>query len=169
MGSTPVPTSSDFHSSDLFPEDLATSRGDSKASPLYQRLLSALISEDSVSINEDFGVDGFGAMHDLDDDLDFSVLNNMVECNGFRKNERLELDESEDDGSAVLFKGVNKSFHHCNGKFSDHSPINFLDIQYDKLGIDEKIYLEAQSIGISLEPMVNSLVLNRLECYWPYC
>lgn len=145
MGSTPVLTSSDFDSR-VFPEELATSRVDSKDSPLYQRLLSALISEDSMGVNEDLQVDGFGAMHDLDDDSEFSVLNNM-EFNGFKKTERLELDESEDNGSAILFKGVN-----------NNSPFDFLDIQYDKLGIDEKIYLEAQSIGISLEPMVYSLV-----------
>ncbi|CAE5989987.1 unnamed protein product [Arabidopsis arenosa] len=149
MGPTPILTSSEFDSR-VFPEELATSRADSKASPLYQRLLSALISEDSMGVNEDLQVDGFGAMHD--DDSEFSVLNNM-EFNGFRNSERLELDESEDDGSAILFKGVNKSAHHCNGKFPDTSPVDFLDIQYDKLGIDEKIYLEVQSLGISLEPM----------------
>ncbi|CAA7022255.1 unnamed protein product [Microthlaspi erraticum] len=150
---SPVMSSSDFDSRDLCPEELATSRVDFKASPLYQRLLSALISEDSISVNEDIQVDGFGAMHDLDDDSEFSVLNNMVDFNGFRNNERLDLDESEDDGSAILYKSFNKSAHHCNGKFSDYSPIDFLDIQYDKLGIDEKIYLEAQSIGLSIEPM----------------
>lgn len=158
MGPSPVLTSSDFDSRDLFPEELATSRVDSKASPLYQRLLSALISEDSMNVNEDLQVDGFGAMHDLEDDSEFSVLNNMVEFNGFRNNERLDLDEPEDDGSGNLCKGINKPAHLCNGKFSDHSPIDFSEIPYDKLGIDEKIYLEAQSIGISLEPMVYSLV-----------
>jgi hypothetical protein len=149
MGPTPVLTSSEFDSP-VFPEELATSRADSKASPLYQRLLSALISEDSMGVNEDLQVD-------LDDDSEFSVLNNM-EFNGFRNNERLELDESENDGSAILFKGVDKSAHHCNGKFPDNSPIDFVDIQYDKLGIDEKIYLEAQSLGISIDLMVYGLV-----------
>jgi len=57
-----------------------------------------------------------------------------------------------------LFKGVDKSAHHCNGKFPDNSPIDFVDIQYDKLGIDEKIYLEAQSLGISIDLMVYGLV-----------
>ncbi|KAF8048959.1 hypothetical protein N665_2344s0002 [Sinapis alba] len=139
----------DFDSRDLYPEKLATSTVDSKASPLYHRLLSALISEDSMSINEDLQVDGFGAMPDLDDNSEFSGLKN----NGFRSNERLEHDESEDDGSATMFNGFNNSAYHCNGKFLDHSPIDFSDIPYHKLGIDEKIYLEFQSIGISLEPM----------------
>ncbi|CAH8353365.1 unnamed protein product [Eruca vesicaria subsp. sativa] len=130
MGPSPVLTSPDFDSRDLYPKELSTSSVDSKASPLYHRLLSALISEDS---NEDLQVDGFGAMHDLDDHSEFSVMNN-----GFRNNERLEHDEAP---------------YHYNGKFSDHSPIDFSDIPYDKLGIDEKIYLEVQSIGISLEPM----------------
>ncbi|KAJ0239116.1 hypothetical protein HA466_0236220 [Hirschfeldia incana] len=138
---------SDFDSRDLYPEELATSRVDSKASPLYHRLLSALICEDSMSINEDLHVDGFGAMmHDLDEDSEYSGLNE----NGFRNNGDYE---SEDGGSAVLLNGFNNSAYHCNGKFLDHSPIDFSDIPYDKLGIDEKIYLEAQSIGISLEPM----------------
>ncbi|KAJ0254215.1 hypothetical protein HA466_0107520 [Hirschfeldia incana] len=149
MSPSPVLTSPDFDSRNLYPEELATSSVDSKASPLYHRLLSALISEDSMSINEDLQVDGFGAMPGLDDDSEFSVLKN----NGFRNNERLEHDESEDDGSAILFNGFNNSAYQCNGKFSDHSPIDFSDIPYDKLGIDEKIYLEVQSIGISLEPM----------------
>ncbi|CAF2163196.1 unnamed protein product [Brassica napus] len=145
--SSPVLTSSDFDSRDLYPEELATSSVDSKASPLYHRLLSALISEDSMSINEDVHVDGFGAIHDLDEDSEFSVLND----NGFRNNDDYE---SEDGASAILFNGFNKSaYYHCNGKILDHSPIDFSDIPYDKLGIDEKIYLEAQSIGISLEPM----------------
>ncbi|CAH8300294.1 unnamed protein product [Eruca vesicaria subsp. sativa] len=139
VGPSPVLTSSDFDSRDLYPEELPKSRVDSKASPLYHRLLSALISEDSMSIDEDLHVDGFGAMHDPDDDSEFRVLNDNY--------------ESEDDGSAILFNGFNKSAYHCNGKFLDHSPIDLSDIPYDKLGIDEKIYLEAQSIGISLEPM----------------
>ncbi|CAN6874210.1 hypothetical protein Bca4012_077546 [Brassica carinata] len=144
---SPVLTSSDFDSRDLYPEELATSSVDSKASPLYHRLLSALISEDSMSINEDVHVDGFGAMHDLDEDSEFSVLND----NGFRNNDDYE---SEDGGSAILFSGlINSAYYHCSGKILDHSPIDFSDIPYDKLGIDEKIYLEAQSIGISLEPM----------------
>nr|VDC98105.1 unnamed protein product [Brassica rapa] len=144
---SPVLTSSDFDSRDLYPEELATSSLDSEASPLYHRLLSALISEDSMSINEDVHVDGFGAIHDLDEDSEFSVLND----NGFRNNDDYE---SEDGASAILFNGFNKSaYYHCNGKILDHSPIDFSDIPYDKLGIDEKIYLEAQSIGISLEPM----------------
>ncbi|KAH0917032.1 hypothetical protein HID58_024692 [Brassica napus] len=146
MGPSPVLTPPDFDSRDLYPEELATRSVDSKASPLYHRLLSALISEDSMSVNEDLQVDEFGAMHDLDDHSEFSVLMN----NGFRNHEWLEHDESED---AILFKGVNNSAYHCNDKFSDHSPIDFSNIPYDKLGIDEKIYLEAQSIGISLEPM----------------
>ncbi|XP_056843111.1 uncharacterized protein LOC108812731 isoform X2 [Raphanus sativus] len=149
MGPSPVLTSPDFDSRDLYPEELATRSVDSKASPLYHRLLSALISEDSMSINEDLQVDGFGAMPGLDDDSEFSV----VKSNGFRNNERLEHDESEDDGSGILLNGFINSDYHCNGKFSDHSPIDFSDIPYDKLGIDEKIYLEAQSIGISLESM----------------
>ncbi|CAN7047654.1 unnamed protein product [Brassica rapa subsp. trilocularis] len=146
MGPSPVLTPPDFDSRDLYPEELATRTVDSKASPLYHRLLSALISEDSMSVNEDLQVDEFGAMHDLDDHSEFSVLMN----NGFRNHEWLEHDESED---AILFKGVNNSAYHCNDKFSEHSPIDFSNIPYDKLGIDEKIYLEAQSIGISLEPM----------------
>ncbi|KAG2266959.1 hypothetical protein Bca52824_074038 [Brassica carinata] len=146
MGPSPVLTPPDFDSRDLYPEELATRSVDSKASPLYHRLLSALIFEDSMSVNEDLQVDEFGAMHDLDDHSEFSVLMN----NGFRNHEWLEHDESED---AILFKGVNNSAYHCNDKFSDHAPIDFSNIPYDKLGIDEKIHLEAQSIGISLEPM----------------
>ncbi|KAF2532588.1 hypothetical protein F2Q70_00031142 [Brassica cretica] len=87
---SPVLTSSDFDSRDLYPEELATSSVDSKASPLYHRLLSALISEDSLSINEDVHVDGFGAMHDLDEDSEFSVLND----NGFRNNDDYESEDA---------------------------------------------------------------------------
>ncbi|VVB11109.1 unnamed protein product [Arabis nemorensis] len=148
MDTTPAGTSSDFSNREIFPEELATSRVDSKAAPLYQRLLSALISEDSMSVNEDLQFDGFGA----DAESEFSVLNQMVEFNGYRS-DRLELDELEDDMSVIPLKGVNNSAHHVNGRFSDHLSSDFSDVQYETLGIDEKIYLEAQSIGICLEPM----------------
>uniref|UniRef100_A0A1J3FJG8 Uncharacterized protein n=1 Tax=Noccaea caerulescens TaxID=107243 RepID=A0A1J3FJG8_NOCCA len=148
MGTTPVGISSDFNSRETFPEELATSRADSKAAPLYQRLLSALISEDSTSVNEDLQFDGFGA----DAESEFSVLNHMVEFNGYRS-DRLDFDELEDDVSVIPLKGVNSSAHHVNGRFSDHLSADFSDIQYETLGIDEKIYMEAQSIGICLDPM----------------
>jgi hypothetical protein len=148
MGTTPGGTSSDFDSHEIFPEELASSKVDSKAAPLYQRLLSALISEDSASVNEDLQFDGFGA----DVESEFSVLNHMMEFNGYRS-DRLEFDELEDDVSVIPLKGVNSSAHHVNGRLSDHLSIDFSDIQYETLGIDEKIYMEAQSIGICLDPM----------------
>lgn len=151
MGITSVGTSSDFDSREIFPEELATTRVDSKATPLYQRLLSALISEDSTSVNEDLQFDGFGA----DAESEFNVLNHMVEFNGYRS-DRLEIDELENDVPGIPLKGVNSSAHHVNGRLSDHFSIDFSNIQYETLGIDEKIYMEAQSIGICLEPMVCS-------------
>ncbi|KAF8091668.1 hypothetical protein N665_0438s0001 [Sinapis alba] len=149
MGTTPVVRSSDFEGREKLPEGLTTSRVDSKASPLYQRLLSALISEDSASVNEDLQFDGFGA----DAESEFSDLNHM-EFNGYRS-DKLELDELEDDVSVISLKGVDSSAHNVNGRFTDHLSIDFSDIQYETLRIDEKIYLEAQSIGICLEPMPN--------------
>ncbi|XP_019088010.1 PREDICTED: uncharacterized protein LOC104727677 [Camelina sativa] len=148
MGTTPGGTSSEFDNREIFPEELASSNVDSKAAPLYHRLLSALISEDSTSVNEDLQFDGFGA----DVESEFSVLNHMVEFNGYRS-DRLEFDELEDDVSVIPLKGVNSSSHHVNGRFSDHFSMDFSDIQYENLGIDEKIYMEAQSIGICLDPM----------------
>ncbi|XP_013598523.1 PREDICTED: uncharacterized protein LOC106306446 isoform X1 [Brassica oleracea var. oleracea] len=149
MSTTPVGTSSDFDGREKFSEGLTTSRVDSKASPLYQRLLSALISEDSASVNEDLQFDGFGA----DAESEFSALNHM-EFNGYRS-DKLEFDELEDDVSVIPLKGVNSSAHIVSGRFTDHLYADFSDIQYETLGIDEKIYLEAQSIGICLEPMAN--------------
>ncbi|CDY46707.1 BnaC07g42120D [Brassica napus] len=149
MGTTPVGTSSDFDGCEKIPEGLTTSRVDSKASPLYQRLLSALISEDSASVNEDLQFDGFGA----DAESEFSALNH-VEFNGYRC-DKLEFDELDDDVSVIPLKGGNSSPHNVNGRFTDHLSADFSDIQYETLGIDEKIYLEAQSIGICLEPMAN--------------
>lgn len=147
MGSTPVGSASDFDGRDIFSEELTTSRDDSKATPLYQRLLSALISEDSTSVNDDLQ---FGA----EDESELSVLNHM-EFNGYRT-DRLELDEPEDDVSVMTLKGINSSAHNVSGRFSDHISSDFSDIPYQNLGIDEKIYMEAQSIGICLEPMVYS-------------
>ncbi|XP_010541085.1 PREDICTED: uncharacterized protein LOC104814635 isoform X2 [Tarenaya hassleriana] len=144
-------TSSVFDSCEVYPQEL-TSRMDSKAAPLYQRLLSALISEDTSSITEDSELDGFGSVNDLDVESEFSGLNHL-EYNGYRTNEGLEHEESENDVSVLLHRGINNSVHHPNGRFSDYSSINFTDIQYVNLGIDEKIYLELQSIGISPEPM----------------
>lgn len=160
MCTTPVGTSSDFDGRENFAEGLTTSRMDSKASPLYQRLLSALISEESASVNEDLQFDGFGA----DAESEFSVLNHK-EFNGYRS-DRLELDDLEDDVSVIPLMGVNSSPHNVNGRFTDHSSIDFSDIQYETLGIDEKIYLEAQSIGICLETMVYSPEVQLLQkCY----
>ncbi|KAL0891254.1 hypothetical protein Bca101_015237 [Brassica carinata] len=149
MGTTPVGTSSDFDGREKLPGGLTTSRGDSKASPLYQRLLSALISEDSASVNEELQFDGFGA----DAGSEFSVLNHL-EFNGYRS-DKLELDDLEDDVSVIPLKDVDSSPHNVDGRFTDHSSIDFSAIQYETLGMDEKIYLEAQSIGICLEPMPN--------------
>ncbi|CDY30195.1 BnaA03g49750D [Brassica napus] len=149
MSTTPVGTSSDFDGREKISEGLTTSRVDSKASSLYQRLISALISEDSACVNEDLQFDGFGA----DAESEFSALNH-VEFNGYRS-DKLELDDLEDDVSVIPLKGVDSSPHNVNGRFTDHSSIDFADIQYETLGIDEKIYLEAQSIGICLEPMPN--------------
>ncbi|XP_010436341.1 PREDICTED: uncharacterized protein LOC104720069, partial [Camelina sativa] len=148
MGTTPGGTSSEFDNREIFAEELASSNVDSKAAPLYHRLLSALISEDSTNVNEDLQFDGFEA----DVESEFSVLNHMVEFNGYRS-DRLEFDELEDDVSVIPLKGVNSSSHHVNGRFSDHFSMDFSDIQYENLGIDEKIYMEAQSIGICLDPM----------------
>lgn len=148
MGTTPVGSASEFDGRDIYPEDFTTSREDSKAAPLYQRLLSALISEDSISVNEDLQ---FGA----EDESELNVLNHMVESNGYRS-DRLEFDELEDDVPGMMLKGVNSSAHNVNGRFSDHLSRDFSDIPYENLGIDEKIYMEAQSIGICLEPMVYS-------------
>ncbi|KAL0726691.1 hypothetical protein Bca4012_022784 [Brassica carinata] len=147
MGTTPVRSASDFDGHDIFPEELTTGRKDSEAAPLYQRLLSALIPEDSTTVNEDLQ---FGA----EDESELNVLNHMVEFNGYRS-DRLEFDELEDDESVMTLKGVNSSAHNVNGRFSDHLSSDFSDIPYENLGIDEKIYMEAQSIGICLEPMAN--------------
>ncbi|CAN6912344.1 hypothetical protein Bca4012_087042 [Brassica carinata] len=142
---TPVGTASDFDGRDIFPEEVTTSREDSKAAPLYQRLLSALISEDSTDADLQFGAE---------DESELNVLNHMVESNGYRS-DRLEFDELEDDVSVMTLKGVNSSAQNVNGRFSDHLSMDFSDIPYENLGIDEKIYMEAQSIGICLEPMAN--------------
>lgn len=146
MGTTPIGSASDFDGRDIFPDELTTSREDSKAAPLYQRLLSALISEDSTSVDADLQVG-------VEDESELSVLNHMVEFNGYRS-DRLEFDELEDDVSVMALKGVDSSAHNVNGRFSDHLSSDFSDIPYENLGIDEKIYMEAQSIGICLEPMV---------------
>ncbi|KAF2534575.1 hypothetical protein F2Q70_00033286 [Brassica cretica] len=105
--------------------------------------------QDSASVNEDLQFDGFGA----DAESEFSALNHM-EFNGYRS-DKLEFDELEDDVSVIPLKGVNSSAHIVSGRFTDHLSADFSDIQYETLGIDEKIYLEAQSIGICLEPMAN--------------
>ncbi|KAG5407310.1 hypothetical protein IGI04_013429 [Brassica rapa subsp. trilocularis] len=108
MSTTPVGTSSDLDGREKFPEGLTTSRVDSKASHLYQRSISALISEDSASVNEDLQFDGFGA----DAESEFSALNH-VEFNGYRS-DKLELDDLEDDGSVIPLKGVDSSPHNRN-------------------------------------------------------
>ncbi|CAN7015081.1 unnamed protein product [Brassica rapa subsp. trilocularis] len=171
MSTTPVGTSSDLDGREKFPEGLTTSRVDSKASHLYQRSISALISEDSASVNEDLQFDGFGA----DAESEFSALNH-VEFNGYRS-DKLELDDLEDDGSVIPLKGVDSSPHNVNGRFTDHSSIDFADIQYETLGIrnisnveDEGIVDEIKTleeavyeVGFKKKEMLNRLLTPALE------
>lgn len=85
----------------------------------------------------------------------------MVEFNGYRS-DRLEFDELEDDVFGMMFKGVNSLVYNVNGRFLDYLFRDFLDILYENLGIDEKIYMEVQFIGICLEFMVYFLIFRSL-------
>ncbi|KAE8735321.1 Serine/arginine repetitive matrix protein 2 isoform 2 [Hibiscus syriacus] len=136
---------------------------DNNVIPLCQRFLAALIpEEDSDSGNEDPQFDIYGTGYQMDGELGSNGLSHIVNFqstghasfNGYRTTGWPEYDNPEIDILGTT--GINSTFSHSlNGSFPDKpmSDMFCSEFQYESMKINEKLLLEAQSIGIFLEPM----------------
>ncbi|XP_039044251.1 uncharacterized protein LOC120183656 isoform X2 [Hibiscus syriacus] len=136
---------------------------DNNVIPLCQRFLAALIpEEDSDSGNEDPQLDIYGTGYQVDGELGSNGLSHIVNfqstghaCfNGYRTSGWPEYDNPEIDILGTT--GISSTFSHSlNGSFPDKPMPDMVcsEFQYESMNINEKLLLEAQSIGIFLEPM----------------
>lgn len=152
----------DFEPSDqtgagVVAEQLQLAKGDSNGIPLCQRLISALISEECSSESEDIKFDACDAEFEADGELDLSSLahnsrsNSYLACystyNGYRITRTSAHDETESDKVDIQSTGLNSS--------QNMPTLTCSELQYATLGMNEKLLLELQSIGISPESVVS--------------
>ncbi|KAK8509097.1 hypothetical protein V6N13_062149 [Hibiscus sabdariffa] len=135
---------------------------DNNVIPLCQRFLAALIPEEDSDIgNEDPQFDVYGTGFQMDGELGSNGLTHIVNFqptghasfNGYRTPGRPEYDNPEID---MLGNTQSSTFSHSlNGTFPDKPMPDMVcsEFQYESMKINEKLILEAQSIGIVLEPM----------------
>ncbi|XP_061361596.1 uncharacterized protein LOC133305398 [Gastrolobium bilobum] len=149
-------------------EQLELSKGDHNVTPLCQRLIAALISEEDCSGgNEDFKFDAYDTEFEPDGELESSGLdyrsrtNFQSAYNGYRVIGKPGHDETESDIVGILPTGLNSSFgNSVNGFLHDKalmSSLTYSESRYDNLDINDKLLLELQSIGIALEPVPEML------------
>ncbi|KAA3477160.1 Twist-related 1 [Gossypium australe] len=148
---------------ELLSQQLLLDKRDNNLIPLCQRFLAALIpEEDSDSGNEDLQFDIYGAGFQMDGELGSNGLRHIVNFqstehasfNGYRTSGKPECDDPEID--MVGKTGISSAFSHSlNGTFLDKPMPDMVcsEFVYEGMKINEKILLEAQSIGIFLEPM----------------
>ncbi|TYH65992.1 hypothetical protein ES332_D06G093100v1 [Gossypium tomentosum] len=148
---------------ELLSQQLLLDKRDNNLIPLCQRFLAALIpEEDSDSGNEDLQFDIYGAGFQMDGELGSNGLRHIVNFqstehasfNGYRTSGKPECDDPEID--MVGKTGISSTFSHSlNGTFLDKPMPGMVcsEFEYEGMKINEKILLEAQSIGIFLEPM----------------
>ncbi|KAL4318819.1 hypothetical protein GQ457_18G001480 [Hibiscus cannabinus] len=136
---------------------------DNNAIPLCQRFLAALIPEEDIdSGNEDLPFDVYGTEFEIDGELRSNGLSHIVNFqsaghasfSGCRITGKPEHDDPEID--MLGNTGINNSnfSHSQNGSFLDQPMTGMVcsEFQYESMKINEKLILEAQSIGIFLEP-----------------
>lgn len=145
---------------ELLPDLPLLDTRDHDAIPLYQRLMAAFIpEEDSGCGNEDLDFDVFGTGFQLDGEwasIDSSHIGSFQSAGHPNFNRELEHEDSE----VGLLKDVEtrQNFKHSlNSKPSSEASVAAMvtDSQYENMNINEKLYLEAQSIGILLEPALD--------------
>lgn len=134
--------------------------------PLCQRLIAALISEEEIedysnSGYEDLSLDLYESGFEVQTDLKSNSLNHrllgnfqIAGCTAFtgyritasrRAHDELSQDESD----------ISNFGHSLNGLVSDEATMPSLacpEVEYDNMSMDERLYLEIQSIGIFPEP-----------------
>ncbi|KAK6248732.1 hypothetical protein QUC31_020297 [Theobroma cacao] len=147
---------------ELLSQQLVLETRDNNVIPFCQRFIAALIpEEDSDSGNEDLPFDLYGTGFEMDGELGSNGLSHIINfqstghasVNSYRITGKPENDDPEID--MLGNTGINSSFSHClNGTFSDPLMPSIVcsEFQYENMKINEKLFLEAQSIGIFLEP-----------------
>ncbi|KAE9608149.1 hypothetical protein Lalb_Chr08g0232421 [Lupinus albus] len=146
-------------------EQLQVAKGDHSAIPLCQRLLSALISDECSSENEDLKFDTFDTEFETDGELELSGLDHYSQANyqfichsaysDYRMTRKSEHIDTESDIVDIPLTGLNSSFgSSVNGLLHDKASMPIFtcsDSQYDALDLNDRLLLELQSIGISPE------------------
>ncbi|GLT45047.1 hypothetical protein SLA2020_189110 [Shorea laevis] len=167
-------SSDGMKSVEYFAEQTLLDTSDHNAIPLYQRLIAALISEeDCSSENEGLDCDAYGTGFEMDGDLVSNGFSHIVQFlsaghtsfNGHSIAMNLENEDPEIDILKDL--GTHRNFSHSlNGKHCSPAlvPGMVAEFQYENMKINEKLYLEAQSIGILLEPLDTEDVVDNKIC-----
>ncbi|KAK0571137.1 hypothetical protein LWI29_011630 [Acer saccharum] len=150
-------------SAELLLEQLVPGSRDHNEIPLYQRLMAALITEEDYSCgNED--IDVYGTEFELDRELESNGLDHQFNFqsvghtafNGYMITGKQIIDD-EIDMLGISNTGINSSSgQSLNGVLPDQALIpgmTFSEFQYnDSMQINEKLLLEAISVGIYPEP-----------------
>ncbi|KAK2645301.1 hypothetical protein Ddye_020496 [Dipteronia dyeriana] len=150
-------------SAGLLLEQLVPGSRDHNEIPLYQRLMAALITEEDFNCgNED--IDVYGTEFGLDRELESNGLDHQFNFqsvghtafNGYMITGKQIIDD-EIDMLGISNTGINSSSgQSLNGVLADQALIpgmTFSEFQYnDSMQINEKLLLEARSIGIYPEP-----------------
>ncbi|KAJ0031843.1 hypothetical protein Pint_13436 [Pistacia integerrima] len=152
---------------DLLMEQLVTGARDHASIPLYQRLIAALvIEEDYSSENEDLQIDAYGVGFELDGEMEPNLLDHLLNFqsehtgfNGYRITGKRNIDdEPEIDILGISNSGINSNFgQSLSGVLPDQALIpgmTFSEFQYDSMQMNEKLLLEARSVGIFPESLV---------------
>jgi len=129
-------------------EQSQLTKGDCKAIPLCQRLLSALISEDGCSGSENFNFDAYDTQFETNGELELNHLDSHPlanynftahsACNGYRTTQKPEHHDTINDLVDIPSNGL----------------------EYDAMDMNERLLLELQSIGISPDPVVSHFSNN---------
>ncbi|XP_038696142.1 uncharacterized protein LOC119993202 isoform X2 [Tripterygium wilfordii] len=140
--------------------------GETRDITLCQRLISAIISEeDYTSGNDELEFDEYGSENDLDGEWQENGLNQLdnvqfaghIPFKGYRMHGEWEHGRPKVNMLGTPSTGINSTFGHPpNEKLSDQAPmpgIAYPELQYDNMNMNEKLYLELQSIGICPEIM----------------
>ncbi|KAA3457876.1 Serine/arginine repetitive matrix protein 2 isoform 2 [Gossypium australe] len=152
---------------DVHSQQLLLDTRDNNVIPLCQRFLSALIPEEDIdSGNEDLPFDSYETGFEMDGELGCNGLTRInfqstghASFDGYRITEKPEHDDPEIDMLGNI--GTNSNFSHSrNGSFPDQQMPGMVcsKLQYESMTTNEKLILEAQSIGIFLEPLVGLLL-----------
>ncbi|KAF5743069.1 hypothetical protein HS088_TW09G01131 [Tripterygium wilfordii] len=135
--------------------------GETRDITLCQILISAIISEeDYTSGNDELEFDEYGSENDLDGKWQEKGLNQLdnIQFAGHTPFKGYRMPGEREHGQPKVNKldtpstGINSNFGHPpNGQLSDQAPMPgmaYPEVLYDNMNMNEKLYLELQSIGI---------------------